>query len=95
MRWKPLVSIACSLVSIGVQSIGLARASIAAGIAAAGARVARSAVGFVDVVCASAFPLALVAVLLAVLAWPKESPCVRVPVACLSFGAVLWSLVIV
>jgi hypothetical protein len=92
---KSLASAACAVVSMGAKFIALSSASSAAGAAATGGLVSRNAVRIAESADALAILLALLALVLAVLAWPKEKPWVRVPVLCLSLGAALWSLVMV
>jgi hypothetical protein len=95
MKRKSVASAVCSALSIGAQFLGLSCASSVAVVAASGGEVPRTVLTAIDLIWMLAIPLALVAVVLAGLSWSKESQWVRVPVLCLSGGAVLWSLVMV
>jgi hypothetical protein len=95
MRWKSVVSLVLSVVSICAQTIALSYASSGMTTVASGGQAPGNAARIADFGSTLAMILAPVAVISAVVAWPKESPWVRVFVLCLSVGAVLWSLIIV
>ena len=95
MRWKPVVSVALSVVSIGAQEVGLSCAYSGAIIARKGGHVDQTVASVGGAASTLAIVLALLALGLAVISWPKERSWVRVSALCLAVGALLWSFVMV
>ena len=95
MGRKPLASMAISVVSICVQAIGLSFASSGAVAVAKRGQVNRALPSVAGAASALAIVLALLALSLAVVSWPKEPPWSRALAFCLAVGALLWSLLVV
>ena len=95
MRWKPVISVALYVVSIGTQIVGLSYASAGAITAARGGQMNQHLASFAGTTSALAIVLALLALTLAVMSRPREPRWARVSVWCLALGALLWSLVMV
>lgn len=95
MKWKSIVSLLLSVVSICAQTIGLSYASLGMIAAASGNPAPKNAAQLADFGSSLAMVLAPVAVIFALVSWPKELPWVRVCVLCLSAGAVLWAFVVI
>ena len=95
MKWKAAVSVALSVVSICTQFVGLSYASSGAITVARGGQVNRNFSSAAGAASALAIVLALLAVILAAMSWPREPRWARVSALCLALGALLWSLVMV
>ena len=95
MKWKSVVSLVLSVASICAHTIGLSYASLGLTAVASGGHAPENAARIAGFGTTLAMILAPVAMICAVVAWPKESFWVRMFVLCLSVGAVLWSLIIV
>jgi hypothetical protein len=95
MTWKPIASVALSVASICTQFVGLSCASSGAITVARGGQVNRNLSSAAGAASALAIVLALLALTVAVISWPREPRWARVSALCLALGALLWSLVMV
>jgi hypothetical protein len=95
MTSKAVASAVLSVVSICLQAVGLSCASSGMIAVAKGGQVNRSLASVGGAASLLAIVLAVLALPLAIIAWPKERRSVRVSLLLLAGLAVLWSLVMV
>jgi hypothetical protein len=95
MRWKPVASAMLSVASICTQVAGFWCASSVAITLAKGGQVNRTLASVAGPASTLAIVLALLALPLAVMSWPRERSSVRVSALCLAVGAICWSLLVI